>query len=288
MQTPPIPENETQRLATLHALHILDTPREERFDRITRLAKSFFQVPIAAVSFIDEDRQWFKSVEGMSICQVTRDVSFCAHTILQKGLFIIPDTTLDFRFHDHPFVTGENSIRFYGGCPLFALNGDALGSFCIVDTKPRSLTEEEIQTLKDLGTWVEQEINSEQISQAFIAQRVSEARIHAVIENVSEAMLLVSPTHEYLMVNKCFSEFFAISAEHILHGQSEEIAQLISHSFADPEQAHALTMEMLANSQKQYSTFVVQQSPQHRDLELFSTPVYYDDGMHLGRLFIIP
>ena len=206
--------------------------------------------------------------------------------MLQKGLFIVPDATLDPRFADYSNVTGDPYIRFYAGRPLFALNGDALGAFCIIDTVPHSLSEIEMQTLRDLGTWVEQEINSEQISRAFLAQRESEARIHAVMESASEAMLLISESHEYLMVNKRFSEFFSLSKEQVLNGETSIITSLLNHIFAKPEQVEALTNDMLANRQKQYSTFLVQQWPEQRDLELFSTPVFYDDGKYLGRLFV--
>ena len=188
MLIPPLPGNELQRLASLRALRILDTPPEERFDRITRVAKLFFNAPIIAIGLVDDKRQWFKSTEGLSIRGTSRDVSFCGHAILSRELFIIPDSLLDNRFSDNPLVTGDPWIRFYAGCPLYTLNGCALGSFCIIDHKPRELSTSEQQALRDLGTWVENEINAPEIGQALI-QSKRDAGLHAIMENASEVML---------------------------------------------------------------------------------------------------
>ena len=137
MLTPPIPENERERVAALRSLNILDTPREERFDRITRMARTLFHVPIALVSLVEENRQWLKSCQGLDLSETPREISFCAHAILQNELFIIPNTLLDARFADNPLVVGEPYIRFYAGCPLHDLNGYALGSFCIIERAQR-------------------------------------------------------------------------------------------------------------------------------------------------------
>jgi diguanylate cyclase len=159
MQTPPIPDNERQRLSSLRALHILDTPPEERFDCITRLAKEFFGVPIALITLVEEKRQWFKSVIGLAVRETAREVSFCAHAMLTRELFIIPDALADERFADNPDVTGGPRIRFYAGCPLYTLDGSALGTLCIIDRQPRELSISDQQVLRALGTWVETKIN---------------------------------------------------------------------------------------------------------------------------------
>ena len=159
MQTPPIPDNEIQRLSSLRALQILDTPPEERFDCITRLAKEFFDVPIALITLVEDKRQWFKSVIGLSNRETSRDISFCAHAMLKRELFIVPDALADERFFDNPDVTGGPRIRFYAGCPLYALDGSALGTFCIIDRQPREFSISDQQVLRALGTWVETKIN---------------------------------------------------------------------------------------------------------------------------------
>jgi diguanylate cyclase (GGDEF)-like protein len=158
MLAAPIPANETRRLGTLRSLKILDTPAEERFDRLTRLARRLFDVPIALVSLIDENRQWFKSCAGLGVLETARDVSFCGHAILHDDVFEIPDALADDRFHDNPLVTGAPHIRFYAGQPLTVPNGSKLGTLCLIDTRPRALDTVERGLLRDLAHIAEQEI----------------------------------------------------------------------------------------------------------------------------------
>ena len=150
MQSPNIPENEIERVAALHELHILDTTPEERFDRLTRLAKRLFDVPIALVSLVDTNRQWFKSCVGTDASETSRDISFCGHTMLGTEVFVIPDALEDERFADNPLVTDSPNIRFYAGCPISSIEGYNLGTLCIIDTKPRHFTEDDLEALKDL------------------------------------------------------------------------------------------------------------------------------------------
>jgi diguanylate cyclase (GGDEF)-like protein len=164
MQQPATPENEDERIQTLHSLNILDTASEERFNRLTRLAKQLFQVPIAVVSLVDTNRQWFKSCLGLDATETSRDVSFCGHTILGSDIFLISDTLKDKRFADNPLVTGPPHIRFYAGAPLSALDGNKLGTLCIIDDKPRSFNINELAALKDLAMMAEQEIIAVQLA----------------------------------------------------------------------------------------------------------------------------
>ena len=159
MKTPEKPESEDTRIETLYALSILDTPPEERFDRLTRLAKKTFNVPIAVVSLVDTDRQWFKSSVGLDVCETSRQISFCGHAILSDSPFIVYDTFKDERFADNPLVISPPNIRFYAGIPLQAINKQRLGTFCIIDSKPRSFDVTDIQTLKDIASMAEREIN---------------------------------------------------------------------------------------------------------------------------------
>lgn len=158
MHIAPKPPDEAARLTTLHALALLDTPPEERFDRLTRLARRLFDVPIALVSLVDENRQWFKSRTGLDATETSRDVSFCAHALLTNDALVIPDALLDERFHDNPLVTGAPGIRFYAGQPLSAPNGARVGTLCLIDTKPRSLDHDELALLDDLAHVTEREI----------------------------------------------------------------------------------------------------------------------------------
>ncbi|MCB0210150.1 MAG: response regulator [Anaerolineae bacterium] len=171
MKPAPIPPNEAQRLKALYNLHILDTPSEERFNRITRLAKRIFNVPIALITLIDAERQWFKACYGLSIKETARDISFCGHTIIADEAFVIPDTYLDKRFVDNPLVTGEPFIRFYAGYPIRVLDGNRIGSIGIIDCNPRYLSKGELEILKDLAELVENEINYVEVN--YLKQEIS-------------------------------------------------------------------------------------------------------------------
>jgi diguanylate cyclase (GGDEF)-like protein len=151
-------------METLRSLHILDTPPEERFDRLTRLARRLFGVPIAAVTLVDSKRQWFKSHPGLDASETPRDISFCGHAILDNELFLVNDALLDERFADNPLVTGDPNIRFYAGYPLTVDNGSRLGTLCLIDVKPRALDDEERVLLRDLARMAEQEIAALQLA----------------------------------------------------------------------------------------------------------------------------
>lgn len=164
MLRPLTPENESERVESLRSLHILDTPPEERFDRLTRLARRLFGVPIAAVTLVDSHRQWFKSHPGLDASETPRDVSFCGHAILGDDLFLVNDASVDVRFADNPLVTGDPNIRFYAGYPLTVDNGSRLGTLCLIDSKPRALDDEERVLLRDLARMAEQEIAAVQLA----------------------------------------------------------------------------------------------------------------------------
>ena len=158
----PFPKDESQRLLSLKRTGLLDTDYEERFDRITRLAKCMFDVNISAVSLVDNDRQWFKSIQGIDVAETPRDQAFCAHAILEDDLLVVPDALQDERFADNPLVAGGPKIRFYAGCPIRVPtegeNKMAIGTLCVIDSKPRDLKENERRALRDFGAMVEREI----------------------------------------------------------------------------------------------------------------------------------
>lgn len=160
MPPAPLPENESQRLRALHALDILDTPPEERFDRLTRVARRLFDTPIALMSLVDAERQWFKSRPGLDFPETPREHSFCAHAILGEGVFVVPDALQDERFRDSPLVTAFPEIRFYAGCPVKAPDGSALGTLCVIDHEPRDVAPDDVDALRDLAGMAEQELKS--------------------------------------------------------------------------------------------------------------------------------
>lgn len=164
MHKPERPEADITRVQKLRSLNLLDTNRDERFDRLTRLAIHVFDVPIALVSLVDENRQWFKSCIGIDVSETSRDVSFCGHAILGNEAFVIRDTHQDSRFADNPLVIGEPYIRFYAGYPIKYADGTKLGTLCIVDHKPRDFSVREQLVLRDLAKIVEHEIHAVQLA----------------------------------------------------------------------------------------------------------------------------
>jgi phosphoribosyl 1,2-cyclic phosphodiesterase/DNA-binding response OmpR family regulator len=153
----PLPPDEEQRLATLHSLGILDTPEEQRFDRLTRLAAAILRVPVALVSLVDRERQWFKSAHGMEVRQTPRETSFCAHAVAARELLVVPDALADHRFADNPQVSGRTRVRFYAGCPLF-VGQSCVGTLCVLDVRPRQLSLEQVGLLRDVAVLVEREL----------------------------------------------------------------------------------------------------------------------------------
>lgn len=152
--TTPIPKNEAKRIKVLWQYDILDTVPEEVFDELADLAAHICGAPIALITLVAEDRQWFKSKIGVSVTETGRDISLCAHAILQNDLFIIGDTTLDERFKNNPFVAASPKIRFYAGAPLISPDGFALGTLCVLDQVPRDLTGDQKQALRILARHV--------------------------------------------------------------------------------------------------------------------------------------
>ncbi len=161
----PIPANESKRLASLRAMHLVNSPDEAAFDSVTRIAKAFFKVPVVLISVVDQDKQWFKSCIGLPVRETSRDISFCGHAIMAASIFVVEDATNDRRFHDNPLVTAEEGIRFYAGRPLFNHENMPIGTLCLIDSEPRSFSEEDKQVLDDFGRLAELALLSRQLSE---------------------------------------------------------------------------------------------------------------------------
>jgi GAF domain-containing protein len=148
------PNNEAARVAALQKYAILDTDPEQGFDDLTQLASYICRTPIALISLIDENRQWFKSKVGLSVSETSREVAFCSRAILQTDVFIVPDTLQDERFRDNPLVASEPRIRFYAGAPLITEEGHALGTLCVIDRTPRELSPDQTEALRAVSRLV--------------------------------------------------------------------------------------------------------------------------------------
>jgi diguanylate cyclase len=150
---------EEERVKALRALGVLDTPQEDRFDRLTRIAAAAFGVPTALVSLVDADRQWFKSRVGFEVRETPRALAFCSHTVALDDLLVVNDTQLDERFADHPLVAGPPFIRFYAGQPVRSVDGQPLGTLCLIDRQPRQFGDADKRMLRDLAQMVQDELN---------------------------------------------------------------------------------------------------------------------------------
>lgn len=176
MLKPEIPFNESQRLKSLQSFNILDTLEEQEYDAITRIAADICNTPIALVSLVDKDRQWFKSHYGLNATETPRELAFCAHAInTPEKVLLVKDANMDKRFYDNPLVTGGPKVQFYAGAPLNTINGESIGTLCVIDTKPRlEFTDRQLTSLKDLANQVmaQLELRKQVINQEIINQEL--------------------------------------------------------------------------------------------------------------------
>lgn len=200
-----LPANETERLQHLRDLAILDTGRDPAFDRLTELAQDLFNVPFALVSLVDQNRQWFKSEQGFNSGETNRNISFCSHAVFHGENLIIPDTHQDERFRNNPLVTGQKAVRFYAGVPISIRDGLHLGSFCILDTQPRTLSPQEVHRLEQLARQAEELIRLHQQTGALAREKsevdISRARYRAIVDSAAAGIIRINHHGSILEVN---------------------------------------------------------------------------------------
>ena len=206
----------------LRALRVLDTPSEPGFDRLTRLAQHIMGVPIALVSLIDADRQWFKSKQGLEAPQTPRSVSFCGHAINAPQTFVIPDAHADPRFADNPLVLSPPHVRFYAGAPL-TVDGMRVGTLCAIDHVARQPTPSQLQALRDLADCVEQELQQAALHRAALRLRDHEARLQAVLDNVADGILTIDDKGKIQSVNPAITALFGYQPEELLGGSMRKL-----------------------------------------------------------------
>ncbi len=180
-------EAEAQRLSSLLNTRLLDTPIDNRFERVTRLVQNMLKVPIASFNLVDKDRQWSKSAQGLSVVEIAREQSFCAHAIQGERTLIVNDARTDHRFSDNPLVTGNPNIVFYAGCPVHAPDGQKIGALCAIDKKPRELLPREVQMLRDLAGVLESELRLDALRDkiAGLEEQLSAAERNARIDSLT-------------------------------------------------------------------------------------------------------
>ncbi len=208
-----LPGNELTRLAHLHSLNILDTAREQTYDDIVQLATLICDVPIALVSLVDRDRQWFKSCIGLSASETPRDLAFCSHAILHPdNLLVVEDTTLDPRFSDNPLVQGEPHIRFYAGAPLVSAEGYAFGTLCVIDRVTRRLLPEQVNALRLLARQVIQLLELREANQAL---QLSQQKLVTLYNQAPVGIALNSLDGAFVDFNPEFTQLTGYSAGEI-------------------------------------------------------------------------
>ena len=225
MKPVPAPPNETQRLAALHALKILDTPAEERFDRITRLAKQIFDVPIVLISLVDSNRVWFKSCQGLTVSEIPRIQSFCAYTVCDQQALVVSDAVTDNRFANHPLVTKNPNVRFYAGHPLTASEASGIGALSILDDRPRQLDNKGLEALKDLAGLVERELNwvkinplqqqlantNQALEREMLEHKQTDERLQHVFSSISDHIYVTEFTKAGQRLNRYLSPVEALT-----------------------------------------------------------------------------
>lgn len=248
MQIAPLPHNEAQRLERLRRFGVLDTLPQEAFDHITALASAICDTPIALISLVDQDRQWFKSRVGLEAMQTPRELAFCAHAILDPDqVMVVEDASRDARFHDNPLVASSPDIRFYAGAPIVTDEGHALGTVCVIDRRSRSLGESQRKSLQSLAKLVLSLLEHQQEHQEVMARHAMEAARASEIQAALTAagldlLSFVDKHYVYRYVNRCYLEYWDKEAADIVgHRIPDLMGETVFQSLVQPHFDKALS-----------------------------------------------
>lgn len=218
--TAAIPENEENRLKSLHSIEILETAPDSAFDALVRLVSMYFDAPIVLFTLVDKDRQWFKAKIGIEVCETCRTGSFCSYAILGNDVMVVEDATKDARFSKHPMVVGEPKVRFYAGAPLIFADEHNVGTLCIIDNKPRKFSNDDIAALQDFARQASALIAMHDYARRAKLKAKKLASINkelsldqVIIANMSEGMAYYDKDAKLVSVNPSACEIFGISNE---------------------------------------------------------------------------
>src|SRR5215472_9717505 len=275
---------EAKRLAALYALEILDTPREERFDRITRTAVRLFRMPKSLLAFVDETRAWVKSEVGTSIEWVPRESSFSELAIESDEPVVVPDARNDPRFVDHPLVVGPDRIRSLAAHPLRTPDEYRVGALLVMDSEPHDFSEEELKALIDLCRLAEEELADIEHARLLKLETESQARVRAVMDATSEGILLIGRDRVVGYHNRRFLDLFGLEREQIDGQPLASLVGAIDRVFDEPDEFRR-KMDEADEGPDEVTRFPIKQHyPEVRDLEVYSAPVTDREDRDLGRL----
>lgn len=278
-----LPSDEASRLSALYRYQILDTPPEDAFERIVRLTEKVFQVPIVLITFVDADRQWFKACEGLGVTETSRDVSFCAHAILQPEVMVVEDACADARFEHNPLVTGEPNIRFYAGAPLETSDGHRLGTLCIIDRESRSLPASQRAMLADLAALVMDELHLRlEVAERRRVERAlqaSERRYRGLVEHATDWIWEIDADNRLTYVSPSVTKLLGYAPADLI---GTALCQVVAPSHTGQ------LADLLASCRQEQRAFSLELVRlRHRDggdlyVELSGTPV--DDASAVGSI----
>jgi PAS domain S-box-containing protein len=285
MFSAPIPENDAARLATLHSFAILDTEPEQGYEDVTAFATQICDAPYSTITFVDKDRQWFKSEVGFGMSGTNRADSFCACAILRAEVTVVEDTLLDERFAENPFVVGGPQIRFYAGAPIIATNGHILGTVCVFDDKPRQLSPRQIAALESLARQVlallEQRNAISRLEAALLVSKESERRLGelaAIVDSTDDAILSKNLDGIITSWNMGASQIFGYSADEMI---GHSIMKLIPEEF-QLDEALIIGKVRAGKRVEHFETVRLAKDGRRLDVSLTVSPVKDQNGKVIG------
>jgi PAS domain S-box-containing protein len=279
-----MPSLEAKRLEALYALEILDTPREERFDRITRTAVRLFRMPKSLLAFVDETRAWVKSDVGTSIDWVPRESSFSELAIESDEPLVVPDVRQDRRFAEHPLVIGPDRIQSLVAHPLRTPDGYRVGALLVMDSEPRAFSDEELQALADLCRLAEEELADIELTRLLKLNIESQARVRAVMDATSEGILLIGRDGVMGYHNRRFLDLFGFEAEQIDGHPLASLEGPVNRIFDEPDEFRRSILQAARRPGEDTRFLTKQHYPEVRDLEVYTAAVTDREGRDLGRL----